>query len=62
MIMTDGMFEITNKVSDLTRAAREALQYLNEDSVGYHYAFMLQTLESLNVDGELLIPLEKPTE
>lgn len=48
-------FEVTNKVSDLIKQAEECIEYLNEDSVGYYYMWMLQTLKQLNKNGNLIV-------
>ena len=56
--MSKKHWEESDKVSDLVKAAKECVQYLNEDSVGYHYMAMLETLEKLD-NGNLVIPLHR---
>lgn len=49
-------FEQTDKVSDLIKASEDCIQYLQEDSVGYHYMWMLWALKQLNSSGNLVVP------
>lgn len=49
-------FEVTKELSDLIANAEDCLKYIQEDSIGYHYYWMLKALKKQQL---LIEALEK---